>query len=299
MVNNQTIKEYVESNPSLVSRKSTSDPALFVLKYKRKVFYDNLWNEYLELCRGTIVDAGYNVVSLPFTKIYNYGIESRAPTIPGHYQVNAYRKVNGFMVAMTWYNGRLLISTTGSIDSDFVGYASELVDQDRERFETYLKHYSGFTFLFECVHRDDPHIIPEQEGLYLLAIRSKQWNSEIIATPDYIDRHADALKLTRVEWMRCSFDDIRELVKTVNHEGFVIYTDDGISTKIKSPYYLTKKLFARCSNTDKLMERNIEGRLDEEYYPLLEYVRSNITEFKALDEQSRLTYIREFINGQT
>jgi len=27
---------------------------MFVLKYKKKVFYNNLWNKFLEECRGTI-----------------------------------------------------------------------------------------------------------------------------------------------------------------------------------------------------------------------------------------------------
>jgi hypothetical protein len=45
------------------------------------VFYDNLWNDYLEECRGTIVDENFNVVSRPFTKIYNYGVEDRSPKL--------------------------------------------------------------------------------------------------------------------------------------------------------------------------------------------------------------------------
>lgn len=297
-MDNLKIKEFVESNPSLVSMKPTSDSNLFVLKYKRKVFYDNLWNEYLELCRGTIVDADFNVVSLPFTKIYNYGVEARAPSIPDKQQIIAYRKVNGFMVAMTWYDNRLLISTTGSIDSDFVGYATEFVNKNRAEYEEVLKQFDDHTFIFECVHRDDPHIIPETEGMYLLAIREKTWNSELIVDPVVLDYHSVSLGLGPVERIQCTFDEIQQLVKTVEHEGFVIYTGFGVSTKIKSPYYLTKKLFARCSNTDKLLDRNIEHRLDEEYYPLLEYIRSNLELFKGLDEQARLNYIREFIHGQ-
>ena len=125
---NQDIKHFVENNPTLVSRKDTSYPGVYVLKYKKKVFYDNLWNEYLEECRGTLVDGDYNVISRPFTKIYNYGIEKRAPLLDDSVIVSAFRKVNGFMVAITWYNDDILVSTTGSIDSDYVKMALELID---------------------------------------------------------------------------------------------------------------------------------------------------------------------------
>ena len=292
------IKAFVESHPELVSRKQTSDPDLFVLKYKNRVFYDNLWNDYLEQCRGTIVDSEYNVVSLPLTKIYNYGIESRAPRIAGDTMVTAYRKINGFMAAITWHNDRLLVSTTGSIDSIYVGYATELIDRNRPVYEAHLKSFPNHTFIFECVHRDDPHIIPESEGMYLLTMRLKDWDSPIEYDPNIIAEHSAALQLQPIECIRCKFDDVRSVVKSVNHEGFVIYTADGISTKIKSPYYLTKKFFARCNKTDKLLSKTVKEKFDEEYYPLIEYIQSNVDAFIELEEQDRLNFIREYLNGQ-
>ena len=99
------LKQFVENNPNLVSMRETSHAGLYVLKYKKRVFYDSLWNEYLEECRGTIVDKDFNVVSRPFTKVYNFGVESKAPKISLDTNVTAYRKVNGFMVAMTHYRG--------------------------------------------------------------------------------------------------------------------------------------------------------------------------------------------------
>ena len=68
------LKQFVKDNPKLVRMNKTSNPNLFVLKYARSVFYNNAWNEFLENCRGTIVDDEFNIVSLPFTKIYNFGI---------------------------------------------------------------------------------------------------------------------------------------------------------------------------------------------------------------------------------
>ncbi len=119
------LKEYIETS-NLVNMKEAGED-IYVLKYKKKVFYDNLWNEYIAECRGTIVDKDFNLVTYPFTKIYNYGIEKEAPVLKADARVMALRKVNGFMVAMTVHKGELLVSTTGSTDSDFVTMAKEMM----------------------------------------------------------------------------------------------------------------------------------------------------------------------------
>ena len=61
------LKQYVLDNPRLVSMKPAGD-GIFVLKYKKRVFYDDLWNEFLEHCRGSIVDADFNLVSYRLQK---------------------------------------------------------------------------------------------------------------------------------------------------------------------------------------------------------------------------------------
>ena len=60
----------------LVKKKTYKDgefSGLSVLKYSRKVFYDNLWNKDKRLldCRGMVVDSDDNIVVWPFTKVFN------------------------------------------------------------------------------------------------------------------------------------------------------------------------------------------------------------------------------------
>jgi hypothetical protein len=88
---------------------------------------------------------------------------------------------------------------------------------------------------------------------------------------------------------------LKGLVKTVKHEGFVFYDENGVGSKIKSPYYLTSKWVARNPRTDKLvdMKNDIKQNLDEEYYPLVDAIRANIVEYTAMDEQARLAWVRE------
>ena len=287
------LKAYVESS-NLVNMRECGD-GIYVLKYKKKVFYDSLWNEYIAECRGSIVDKDFNLVTYPFTKIYNYGIEKEAPKVSDDARVTAYRKVNGFMVACTRYKDDVLISTTGSTDSPYVAMAREMIGDNMDRYRTLCKSYEGYTFMFECVHKDDPHIIPEKEGMYLLGMRKNEWGSPVEANAGMLMILQNGFRTNIVESFYTSMGQLLKDVKTVKHEGFVFYTEDGnVSSKLKSPYYLTSKWVARNPRTDKLVDLNkdIKHNIDEEYYPLVDAIRANIVEYTAMDEQARLEWVR-------
>lgn len=292
------LKAYVLANPKLVKMREAGD-GLFVLKYSKKVFYDNLWDKYLEECRGTIVDADFNVVSRPFTKIYNYGIEHQAPVLDDATMVTAFRKVNGFMVAVTVRKGDLLVSTTGSTSGQYVDMAREMMAEHAPLTDWQLAlstaDTKGMTFMFECVHPNDPHIIPEESGMYLLGYRENSWDSRVGYNPFVLQDLASQLKCYTPVGTVQTVGGLKALTKEVKHEGFVFYTEDGVSAKIKSPYYLTSKWVARNPRTDKLVDlkNDIKHNLDEEYHNLVDAIRANIVEYTAMDEQARLAWVRK------
>ena len=290
----EELKNYVHNHPKLVNKRPAGD-GIYVLKYKKAVFFDDLWNRFLEECRGTIVDEDFNVVSRPFTKIYNYGIDKQSPKFADDVLVDAYRKINGFMVAVTWHNDDILVSTTGTTDSDYVKMARELIDT--ERYRKVCKAWYGTTFMFECVHRNDPHIVPEKEGMYLLGYRVKNWTDKVRINPKVLRDLTEEFGTVPVEHYRVTVGELLTMVKTVKHEGFVFYTDLGESAKIKSPYYLTAKWVARNPRTDKLMRDDIKKQIDEEYYPLIDAIRANIDAYTAMDEQTRLAWVRNYLES--
>lgn len=293
------LRKFVESNPKLVTMRPAGD-GIFVLKYKKSVFFNDLWNEYLEECRGTIVDADFNVISRPFTKIYNFRVESKSPVLDDSEIVTAYRKVNGFMVAMTWHNNDVLVSTTGSTDSDFVRMAKEMMLKHMcwEDWQMVVLAAKDRTLMFECVHPEDPHICPEDAGMYFLGFRENKWDSKIKM---YGKDMADWARNYAMHVMQCFYaehviltvGELMEKSKTARHEGFVFYTADGKSAKIKTKYYLVQKALARKKD---IMSLNKE-LLDEEFYPLVEHLNGMRDEFNALDEQSRLEYMRKFLES--
>ena len=88
------------------------------------------------------------------------------------------------MVAVTWHDEKLLVSTTGSVDSPFVDMAMEYINQVEDGMETMCEFYKGYTWLFECCHPNDPHIIQQEPGLYLLGCRRKSWGPESLVVLD-------------------------------------------------------------------------------------------------------------------
>ena len=295
------LKEYVE-NSKLVNMKECG-LGVYVLKYKKKVFYDNLWNEYIAECRGSIVDADFNLIAYPFTKIYNYGIEKAAPVLSDDTEVTAFRKVNGFMVAMTWYNGDVLVSTTGSTDSPYVAMAKEMMLTHMSWADWQLTFnradMDNLTVMFECVHPNDPHIVPEKAGMYILGYRENTWQSQVGHHRSILEGLAVGFNCYVPEHYKITLARLKQMTKECRHEGFVFYTEDGVSAKIKSPYYLTSKWVARNPRTDKLVDlkNDIKHNLDEEYFPLVDAIRENIVAYTAMDEQARLAWVRNYMEA--
>ena len=238
----------------------------------------------------------------PFTKIYNYGVEDKAPVLENNILVTAYRKVNGFMVAMAWHNNDILVSTTGSTANDYVDYAKEMMlkHQCWADWQMEIHAAKGMTLMFECVHPNDPHIVPEDAGMYFLGHRKNTWDSKVemygVSVSNWAKDYAlSCLKCNYAESYVLPLGELVAKSKQVKHEGYVFYTADGVSAKIKSPYYLTSKWVARNPRTDKLMTREFKEQIDEEYYGLLAHICENIASYTLLSEQQRLAWVRNYL----
>jgi hypothetical protein len=157
----------------------------------------------------------------------------------------------------------------------------------------------GMTVMFECVHPGDPHIVPEKPGMYVLGYRENKFGSKVGHDPCVLQDLALLFNCHKPESITASMAAVKNLAKECKHEGFVFYTEDGVSAKIKSPYYLTSKWVARNPRTDKLvnLQNDIKHNLDEEYYPLVDAIRANIAEYTAMDEQARLEWVRNFVGA--
>lgn len=272
-------------------KESVRHPGLFVVKYKHKVFYENLWTPELQETRGLVVDKDWNVIVYPFTKIFNR--HENNTDFERDDIVTVVRKVNGFMACVTYHNGQNIVSTTGSLDSPFVTLA-----------EKYLSNHitvPGYTYIYEICDPEDKHIIEEKPGAYLIGCRDLDTGK--MSTEAELDKIAlsshDGVIDLRPEWYIDNFSKVCLLMPTVRHEGFVVRHKDGRSLKMKSPYYLVTKFLARKKG-DKLLElikdpKTIKQRLDEEFYPLIDYLYTIKNRFAAMPEDERILVIEEFL----
>lgn len=284
MINLEEINSLIEKG--LVQKKPFEN-GLSVYKYKNKVFYDNLWHlsPQLNYCRGLVLDEEGEVVIWPFTKIYNRF--ENGTDLPLDEDVVSVQKMNGFMASCSLHNGELVVSTTGSLTSPHC-----------EMAKTYLSKLDvpyfnkKFTYLFEICSPEDPHIVEEDEGVYLIGVRVNQ--SGRMIKEDVLDDVALWLGCKRPTWKECKFSDVVEDIKTCTHEGFVVRDVESgeLLLKIKSPHYLTRKFFMRGGDKkwDKLWDspKEFKKTIDEEYYPVVEYLLTKEKEWwKSLNEQER------------
>lgn len=272
------------------------DNGLGVVKYHNKVFYNNLWSTDKRLvdCRGTVVDEDFNIVTLPFTKVFNY--QENGVEVDMDKPVVVTRKVNGFMAAVTVHKGELLVSTTGTLDSGYAELARKYIGNP--------KLFAGGTYLFEICDKSDPHIVDETEGAWLIGYRPNHLGSRLFNESE-LDSIALKHGYSRPKWSTMTFGELLKHIKTVKHEGYMVRDVDTGETlcKLKSPHYLTKKFFMRMgkrklndlkNNPDKLKEK-----FDEEYYPLLDWIESlGYDNWQGLSEQERKHKIEEFLECQ-
>ena len=283
----------------LVQKKSyTEGPyaGLSVVKYSRKVFYDQLWNVDSRLldARGMVLDAEGNRVIWPFTKVFNHH-ENNTECLPNA-QVIAVEKINGFMASATIHNGELLVATTGTLDSEFVGLAKEHI------FKLNVFRFSpGYTYLFEICDPSDPHIVDQEQGAYLIGIRRMADGSMVgEADLDYIGSWMGAM---RPSWCKISFEGACFIAKNCEHEGYMIRNTKGeYLMKIKSPYYLVKKFLMRMgAGKTELMTTNptkFKESIDEEYYPLVDFISTSYRQsWKDMDQFERCKVIEDYFYG--
>lgn len=285
----------------LVHKKTYKDgpyEGLSVLKYKNSVFWDNLWHTDSRLldCRGMVVDSQDNVVIWPFTKIFNRF--ENGTDLPLDKMVVCANKSNGYMAAATFHKDKLLVSTTGTLDSEFARMAESYLEKLNWDI---IASPDSFTFIFEICDPSDPHIVEENPGAYLIGVRTHA--SGQMRDESALDVIAGHLNCFRPDWVIAPFGDVVFNSKYVKHEGYVVRDlhSGDLLLKIKSPYYLTKKFLIRggVRKCEAIWDHGdrVKKIVEEEYYPLVDYIKTTFTkdEWQAMAEQQRNKIITNFL----
>lgn len=303
---------------------------LSLYRYHKKVFWKGLFSEdeRLRFARGLGLHDDGRIIVRPFFKVYNLHEADAGHNWKDDHPVLIERKVNGFMACVTRYDGELIYSTTGTFDSDFVKLAQRYIE---DQIDTY-RLFPGRTYIFEICAEEDPHIIEEEIGVYLIGIMPNDeypkysdceplpyslfgeanyyhpwhmvdaWHSsrDCILYHQQLAGLAEEMGSYRVEKHIVSFGDAKKKVKECDHEGFMMTNLSGEVDlheeviKVKSPLYLSTKFFARYKRKGNEELSVMKKRVDEEYYPLLEKVFNEDQDFFELEEQDRIQYVRDW-----
>lgn len=265
--------------------KAKTEGDLTIFKYSRKVMYDYLWkqDERLLECRGHIYNnkTGELVQAAP-RKSFNYLEDGWWKDVPLDTPVQMFKKFNGFMACATMYNGELLVSTTGSLTSEYQQWAKEAIGVSGYNTDEY------YTDLYEIILNQDPHIVAEEQyGAIYLGSRSK----------------ASGIWYPSGWPTTTTLGEAINIAATDRGEGFMVYpydsTDHLAPCKLKTPYYIGKKKLMRLSpvNTDQFWATDTIWKTLPEMWKLVgQMLRAEYTAHFWINtpEQERRAILEEY-----
>jgi hypothetical protein len=289
----------------LLNVRISADGKMAILKYSKRAFWSALWhtNPFLKETRGMIVSWPdcRTIISYPFTKVFNLH-EPGAPSFADDEKVVVVKKVNGFLGVATWHEGKLIVTSSGTFDSEFANMAKQYLDNAAVRSMCQLA--ADTTFMFEIVHPDDPHIVRETPGAWLIGARRKALHSPLeseawLTQAHYM--HLDLAGIHRPGSYHDTFGEVKNSIRSCQHEGFMIraLADSQKIAKMKSPHYLTLKFLARSGKLDKMWDDAVafSETVDEDFAHLIPkiVVTLSFEMWSAMNEQERLAFMKTLL----
>lgn len=294
----------------LITFKEDDLKLLKIFKYGKQVFWKNLWNENPALirARGLVLDITGKIVQHPFTKVFNYGENDAGLDISDDTEVIAVEKENGFLGCITKhpYKEELLITTTGSFDSDFVGYIKDFITPTVKKNLFKFLSRNNLSLMFEVIHPDDPHIIKYEEkdqGLIFIGARGKNETDEEL-DEETLDNISKEIQIRRAKHFKIKFGELKKLVLNSNIEGYMVRNSITNKTllKFKTPYYLTTKFLGRMSDGNiSFMYKSPEvfkEKVEEEFFPIVDILIKNIKkeDFLSATKEDKVLMVRNLID---
>lgn len=201
-------------------------------------------NQENRLARGLLMDTQGNIVVRSFEKFFNYcELDSRGKEyqelakcykVDNEEEVIAYPKLDGTMVAISYYNDRLIGTTSTSMQTDWVKIVIDKLEGNEKLIE-YLKT-SGTSLIFEYTAPDNTIVVKyDKEEITLLA--------EVGNKPDAIVNisrlgHLEKLGLKVIKPIKTSLKELLQWQKEKEDvEGWVTQNKLGYLIKFKTDWW--------------------------------------------------------------
>lgn len=306
LVNVDNIVEHLRSHNYIKETDLGNNISSF--NFTRDAFYDKHWDNATITARGLFVDTVTgNIVARAYNKFFNINERQETKMISVRNKLEAYgsavayKKYNGYLGILSFYNGELHFHSKSTDKGQFADWFKEIffeqvkpaeIQKIKDMLET-----NNCSFVFEVIDPiNDPHIIKnEKREIILLDVIQNSIEFKRISYHDLCS--VAAICCLKVKEVIAEFKDFRSLMQFyLNHtdennmedddiEGVVIEIDDFM-TKMKFTYYnfwkMCRKLVDQAKN-----KRNI--KLGSLYNDTSNYF------WKWLQEQSPETLEKDII----
>lgn len=127
---------------------------LFIYKYTIAATFEKVWNPATLAARGLVLDADGFQVNCPIPKFFNLEeLEPNGLKLPENVPYKVYKKVDGSLIQVFFYDGEMVISSSGSFTSPHTIVAKQILENKGycKTIEKYKHNTEGITFIFEII----------------------------------------------------------------------------------------------------------------------------------------------------
>lgn len=279
---------------------------LGIYKYSQQCVYSQHWNETTLRCRGVVLDDTGEIVINGFPKFFNHNqAEAKEEFAKRRASGMTYRitdKLDGSLIQVAWYQGNLVIASSGSFTSPQALKAAEIIGAHPALHSMFE---NGKSYLFELIYPENRIVLNygTQVSLTLLAIRDTETGKEY---PLYVDKSIDkvtslatTIEVVEAEMSRAEF---------INKEGYIIRFEDGFRVKMKYDEYcrlhkivsgVNERYVWEALRDGQDLEVSLAGIPDELFDFVKDTIKQLKLEYHALETEAQFIYLavlKEFTN---
>lgn len=240
---------------------------------------EDLWDRYdgfYRECRSVVIDVENDCIILsPFSKFFNVNeleetnLDNIQRRISNAKTIEFSDKLDGSMQSARWYNNRIIMAGSQSINPDNSWRLQDGYRMINELpgYKEMLMKYPECTFVFEYISLKDAHVVKytkEQEGLYLIGIRRVD-NGEEYDYRTVLD-FAKVFKIPTTKIFDKTIEQVMEELDDKSSdeaEGFVINID-GYKVKLKyNDYVHIHKALSKLSSVNLIIRSIADDKYDD------------------------------------
>lgn len=249
------------SEDGLLYHRSNGD--LHIYNYSEEVQFKKKWDKNTMMARGLILRDDGSVVARPFPKFFNIGERENTmiKNLPA-YQPEVSEKLDGSLIILTKHQGKLVITTRGSFDSEQALKAKKMMKEKYSHLNP-KDFKENATYLFEIIFKLNRIVVNygDREELVLIGIVDNEMGK--IHSYKEVIAEAKRLGFSHPKMFDMSIAEIQEKAKNSkdNEEGFVLfYPKEQLMVKIKLEDYVRLHRLTFGISVKSIWENMAEGK---------------------------------------